>query len=655
MRAEVAGILNGAPRDRSRLPCDLPAGWSVRRLKHVAAVRVSNVDKKTVEGEQPVRLCNYVDVYKNDFLRPGMEFMQATATAAQIAKFTLKAGDVLITKDSEEWTDIAVPAYVEADMPGVLCGYHLAHLRPKPDIVEGRFLFRAIGAEGIADQFRFAANGITRFGLSIDDISNALIPIPPVLVQRDIAAFLDSKTRHIDEVITKKRRLIDRLHEREHAVISHAVTGGLSSKATKDSGTLAWGEIPANWQMTELRYLTPDNRPIMYGIVLPGPHVDDGVPIVKGGNCEPGRLKLGLLSRTTREIEASYARSRLRRDDIVYAIRGSIGSAELVPVEIEGANITQDAARIAPKAGVNPRWMLYAVRSHEFFSKLDAGATGATIRGINIRDLKRADIAVPPPHEQAQIANYLDEKLRLIRFLIERQTASIDRLQEYRQNLISAAVTGQMVVPSATATAAASTRRRANKHFHRVVLAAEIVDRHQDTPKFGRVKLQKAMCLAELHLNLDEIQSQPVRAAAGPFDNPMMQSVHKQLAQQKWFRPVKGEKGYRYDPMVQRGEHRRYFDRYWGDRHEQFDALMAMIKPMTTRQAEIVATLYSAWNDFIIKGEPHDDDRIVREVLTNWNESKASIAEETWRKALAWMKQKGLVPRGFGSATRGKT
>lgn len=101
----------------------IPAHWQLRRLKTIARVQLSNVDKKSVDGEQQVSLCNYVDVYHNDYIRPDMEFMQATATPEQIRKFSLRRGDVLITKDSESWLDIAVPALVVADLPHVLCGY----------------------------------------------------------------------------------------------------------------------------------------------------------------------------------------------------------------------------------------------------------------------------------------------------------------------------------------------------------------------------------------------------------------------------------------------------------------------------------------------------------------------------------------------------
>ncbi len=91
---------------------DVPEHWEVRRLRTVAEMRVSNVDKHTQEHEFPVRLCNYVDVYKNDYITQEIPFMDATASQSEIERFRLEKDDVLITKDSEAWDDIGVPALV---------------------------------------------------------------------------------------------------------------------------------------------------------------------------------------------------------------------------------------------------------------------------------------------------------------------------------------------------------------------------------------------------------------------------------------------------------------------------------------------------------------------------------------------------------------
>src|SRR5437870_6355191 len=149
--------------------------------------------------------------------------MAATATPEQVRRFSLRAGDVLVTKDSESWTDIAVPAVVTSDLPDVLCGYHLALVRPASNS-HGAFLARAFSAIGPRDQFQVAANGITRFGLSSDAIRTSLFAIAPVKEQRAIAAFLDRETARIDALVAKKGWLIELLREKRSALITRAVT-----------------------------------------------------------------------------------------------------------------------------------------------------------------------------------------------------------------------------------------------------------------------------------------------------------------------------------------------------------------------------------------------------------------------------------------------
>jgi len=158
---------------------EIPVHWEVKRLKTLASVQLSNVDKKSVEDQGSVRLCNYTDVYYNERITRDLEFVAATATPEQARRFSLRSGDVLITKDSESWTDIAVPAVVAEDLPEVLCGYHLAYIRPSGDC-NGAFLGRAFAAIGPRDQFHVAANGITRFGLGGDAIRTGLFAMPPV-------------------------------------------------------------------------------------------------------------------------------------------------------------------------------------------------------------------------------------------------------------------------------------------------------------------------------------------------------------------------------------------------------------------------------------------------------------------------------------------
>ncbi|HHO82024.1 MAG TPA: restriction endonuclease subunit S, partial [Halothiobacillus sp.] len=239
----------------------VPAHWEVRRLRTVVEMRVSNVDKHSREGEKPVRLCNYVDVYKHDKIRADMNFMRATASDEEIERFRLQPGDVLITKDSEMWNDIAVPALVETSAPDLISGYHLALLRPR-QVIHGAFLFRAIQSPGIACQFHVKANGVTRFGLSHDAIKSTLVPLPPLPEQTAIVRFLDWADRRIRRVIRARQRRIKLLEEYKQALIQQAVTGRIDVRtgqpypAYKPSGVPWLGRVPEHWEVKRLGLVT---------------------------------------------------------------------------------------------------------------------------------------------------------------------------------------------------------------------------------------------------------------------------------------------------------------------------------------------------------------------------------------------------------------
>ena len=303
--------------------------------------------------------------------------------------------------------------------------------------------------EFAVNEIKRFSRGITDFRLRLywDEFKNLRICSPPSQERACILRFLDRETAKIDALIGEQQRLIELLQEKRQAVISHAVTKGLNPNAPmKDSGVEWLEDVPEHWDVTPLMRLTQPTRPIMYGIVLPGPDVEEGVPILKGGNVKPSRMALECMAKTTPEIEAPFARARLRAGDLVYGIRGSIGDCEIVPIELEGCNITQDVARIAPLTNLCPKWLRYAMLSRPVAEGLACGSLGAAVKGINIFDLKRARIPVPPSDEMKHIADVLSSEVsRLLSLSLSAETA-IGLLRERRSALISAAVTGQIDV-----------------------------------------------------------------------------------------------------------------------------------------------------------------------------------------------------------------
>jgi type I restriction enzyme, S subunit len=318
------------------------------------------------------------------------------------------------------------------------------------DEIDPRFLRRLV--EGHQRQLLnvWSKVGSTVESLESDLLAETEIAVPPIQQQRAIADYLDRETARIDALIAAKERLLELLAEKSRALITHAVTGGLDPDAPlRDSGIPWLGQVPAHWETVPLMYLTEPGRPIMYGIVLPGPDVGQGVPILKGGSVRPDRMNLASLARTTPEIEEPYARARLRANDLVYSIRGSIGDCEVVPPELEGCNITQDVARIAPNQRTDSHWLRFALLSRPVAEALASGSLGAAVRGINIFDLKRVRIPTPPLGEQVSIASYLTRVFQRIHALEEETLRTIGLSKERRSALIAAAVTGQIDVQAA--------------------------------------------------------------------------------------------------------------------------------------------------------------------------------------------------------------
>jgi len=203
---------------------DVPLHWSIRPLRSIASTISSPVDKKSIEGQSSVLLCNYTDVTYNDLIHADINFMQATATLAQIRGYKLKAGDTVITKDSETAEDMGLSAFVVAELSNVLCGYHLAIVRPRKRVVP-RWLTWNLRGSSSRTQMTLFSRGLTRVSLGQGSLRSIKVATPPADEQTIIASFLDQETAQIDLLVEKARKAIELLKERRQALITQVVTG----------------------------------------------------------------------------------------------------------------------------------------------------------------------------------------------------------------------------------------------------------------------------------------------------------------------------------------------------------------------------------------------------------------------------------------------
>ena len=422
---------------------EVPDGWGVAPLKRLAKTQLSNVDKRSIEGERPVKLCNYVDVYKNERITARIEFMPASASDEQIRRLSIRRGDVLITKDSETPDDIGVPALVAEDLGCVVCGYHLALLRPYDGISIGGYLARLLTSGYVRAQFATLAVGMTRYGLGKYDIENVLLPVPSTPEQTAIGSFLDRESARIDALIAEQQRLIALLKEKRQALISHAVTKGLDPAVKmKDSGVEWLGEVPEHWEVKRLKFLGQAIIGLTYD---PSDVVDkdNGILVLRSSNVQGGKIVFDDNIFVRKTVPENIL---TKLGDILICSRN--GSRALIG---KNAIINDDSIGLTFGAFMTifrSKHNLYL--SYVFNSSLFEFQSGSfltsTVNQLTTSNLYGFEVPVPPNEEQFEIVTFLDRETTRIDTLIQEVERAIELLKEHRQSLISAAVTGKIDV-----------------------------------------------------------------------------------------------------------------------------------------------------------------------------------------------------------------
>ena len=419
---------------------DVPSTWEVKRLRQVASFSNSGVDKKSYEDQEQVSLCNYTDVYYNEFITADMPFMQATASKDEIAQFTLKKGDLIITKDSEDPSDIGIPALVLEDAPGVVCGYHLTLIR-SADLATARLLHRVLQSPPTHAYFYIESPGITRYGLGQDVIGDLRVCIPPENEIARITDCIDRETKRIDSLIAKKTRFVELLKEKRQALITHAVTKGLDPKVKMKPSGVEWiGEVPEHWRACSLGYVTrastggtPDRKVDSYW--------NGSIPWAK-----TGEIRYETITKTEEFITpdglTNSAAFVAEPGTILMAMYGMGVTRGRVAMLGIPAAFNQACAAISCNVGVHNWYVYYCLYSAYRFIR-DLGNEASQIN-LNLEIISKIKIPVPPLNLQMEIAERLVAQLTKLDAIESKAQKTIDLLKERRSAFITAAVTGQI-------------------------------------------------------------------------------------------------------------------------------------------------------------------------------------------------------------------
>ena len=405
----------------------LPDDWGVTRLANVADIFFSNVDKHTIEGEIPVRLCNYVDVYKNDRITSDIEFMDANAEAREIERFQILIGDVLVTKDSEMPDDIAIPALVVESLPGVLCGYHLAMIRPRKHLVYGPYLAWLHSCKLFRSHYEANAVGVTRFGLSQADFKEARIPLPTLTEQHRIAAYLDKTCAAIDVAIEAKGRQLELLDALRKSIIHKAVTRGLDDSVELKESGVNWSQVkPAHWKICRIKDILDFFNTVRVPLSadIRGAMTDRKYDYY-GASGVIDKVEDYLFDGTYILIAEDGANLLARNSSLAFIATGKFW-------------VNNHAHILKPRYG-NIRYFVHLLESLDYSLYI----TGAAQPKLTKENLGKYKIIVPPIFEQNAITEYLDAKIAEFNKLKDNIESQIMTLEQYRKSLIHECVTGK--------------------------------------------------------------------------------------------------------------------------------------------------------------------------------------------------------------------
>ena len=421
----------------------VPEGWEVKRLRHVASFKNSNVDKKTYEDQISVKLCNYTDVYYNELITKNLSFMPSTASANEIEQFSLKKGDVIITKDSGNKLEIGVPALVSEEIDGIVCGYHMTIIRCD-NFDTARILHRILQSRPTKAHFLVKALGVTIYGLSQDAIADTSFCLPPGTERRKIADHIDHETSFIDTLIQKNTRLMELLKEKRSALITHAVTKGLDPNVKmKDSGVEWIGEVPEGWEIRPVKHLYNARLGKM---VQPQQKSDEEilVPYHRAQTVQWERVDYDQVEQMWAN-PAEVVTYSLEEGDLLICEGGDVCRAALFnQVKHERVIFQNSIHRVRSVDGNHPEWILRLMQHVRSSEWIDVLCNKNTIVHFTSEKLASLECPHPPPTEQAKILIALRSETASIDALIAKTKLSIDILKERRSAFITAAVTGQI-------------------------------------------------------------------------------------------------------------------------------------------------------------------------------------------------------------------
>ena len=418
------------------------------KLGEIATVEISGVDKKIKDGEVPVKLCNFVDVYYNWAVTSDMEqsFMEATARPNEIERFKLKRGQVALTKDSETRFDIGIATYIADDFDNVILGYHNALITPNSEKLSGKYLNALLHTDYARTYFANNASGSgQRYALSVDALNNFPVPLIPLAEQERIGDIFSS----IDQKIALNRAINDNLEAMakqlyDYWFVQFDFPNEEGNPYKSSGGKMVWNdklkrEIPEGWEVVYLADFadikngaTPSTtNPLNYGgdivWITPKDLSDQKSKFVYRG--ERNISQLGYDSCSTNLLPVN---------SVLLSSRAPIG---LVSIAMTELCTNQGFKNLVPHDDKDSLYLYYYIKHH--VKQIEQLGTGTTFKEVSREELCKFPILTPS--NTLDYTQWVDVMTQIAnkQFIL---TKEVESLTKQRDDLLPLLMNGQVSV-----------------------------------------------------------------------------------------------------------------------------------------------------------------------------------------------------------------
>ena len=425
------------------------------KLADIAKIEISGVDKKTMDGEISVRLCNFVDVYYNWAItkEKAKSFMVASAKQTEIDKCSIGKDMVAITKDSETRDDIGIATYIADDFEDVLLGYHCALITPNPAIVDGKYLNAFMHTRYIQKYFENNASGSgQRYTLSNDTISNIPVLLPSIEEQHTIGKLLVDLERKIElnkQINDNLEAMAKQLYDYWFVQFDFPNEEGKPYKSS--GGAMVWNEklkhqIPEGWEVKQLRDIIETNRGISYNTSsISG----GGVPMINlaSFNVDGSYKDAGLKS-----YNGNYTQEKILKPfDLVLcntqqtAIEFSkdiIGKAFLIPDIFDGDIVSSHHINTIKTEEVLKPYLAYLSNTYHFHKYATGCCSGTNILGLDYNSFSQYKLEIPPKYLLKEFHDFIIDIVKRKSLIIKENKL----LTKQRNELLPLLMNGQATI-----------------------------------------------------------------------------------------------------------------------------------------------------------------------------------------------------------------